>query len=54
MFYTVLLVNRAMCQKKKEAWGLVLQDAVAAISIDSHLMKVLLNVDMSECICNWN
>jgi len=32
-----------MCQKKKEAWSLVLQDAEAAISIDSQLMKVLLS-----------
>lgn len=37
--WSVLLVNRAMCQKKKEAWNLVLQDAEAAISIDSQLMK---------------
>lgn len=37
--WSVLLVNRAMCQRKKEVWSLVLQDAEAAISIDSHLMK---------------
>ena len=36
----VLLVNRALCQKKKEAWSLVQQDAKAALSIDSHLLKV--------------
>ena len=33
-----------MCQRKKEVWNLVLQDAEAAISIDSHLMKVLLSL----------
>lgn len=31
-----------MCQRKKEAWSLVQQDAETAISIDPHLMKVLL------------
>ena len=36
----VLLVNRAMCQRKKEVWDLVKQDAEAALSLDSHLMKV--------------
>lgn len=36
----VLLVNRALCQKKKEAWNLVQQDAEAALAIDSHLLKV--------------
>ena len=36
----VLLVNRALCQKKKEAWSLVQQDAEAALAIDSHLLKV--------------
>ena len=36
----VLLVNRALCQKKKEAWTLVQQDAEAALAIDSHLLKV--------------
>ena len=33
-----------MCQRKKEAWSLVQQDAEAALSMDSHLMKVLLEV----------
>ena len=36
----VLLVNRALCQKKKEAWSLVQQDAEAALAIDSYLLKV--------------
>lgn len=36
----VLLVNRAMCQKKKEAWSLVQQDAEAALALDSKLLKV--------------
>lgn len=36
----VLFVNRALCQKKKQAWGLVQQDAEAALAIDSHLLKV--------------
>lgn len=37
--WSVLLVNRAMCQRKKEVWDLVKQDAEAALSLDSHLMK---------------
>lgn len=36
----VLLVNRALCQKKRTAWSLVQQDAEAALAIDSHLLKV--------------
>ena len=36
----VLLVNRALCQKKKNVWNLVQQDAAAALAIDSHLVKV--------------
>ncbi|KAL3160114.1 hypothetical protein ABBQ32_010891 [Trebouxia sp. C0010 RCD-2024] len=37
--WSVLLVNRAMCQKKKEAWSLVQQDAEAALFMDSKLLK---------------
>lgn len=42
LYVSVLLVNRAMCQRKKEAWILVQQDAETALGIDSQLMKVLL------------
>ena len=41
-----------MCQRKKEVWSLVLQDAEAAISIDSHLMKVLLS--LSEFVIGFD
>ena len=35
-----------MCQRKKEVWNLVKQDAEAALSLDSHLMKVGVETNM--------
>jgi len=45
--WSVLLVNRAMCQKKKEAWSLVQQDAEAALALDSKLLKAHYLLGMS-------
>ena len=40
--YAVLLVNRALCHKKREAWEAARQDSEAALCNDSQLMKVQL------------
>ena len=38
--HAVLLVNRALCHKKREAWEAARQDSEAALCNDSQLMKV--------------